>query len=121
MRARNDTRMPASVPYQCVPLCAYVCAPMCVCRLGVAGSILCACLAVRLRFITVAAAPWLAQLLGYALVCSNSEVGGGRRWRLGGLVLMCQRQAMLAVRKMLWGGPLFIPLVPPVNPLCAAH
>ena len=39
-----------------------------------AGSILCACLAVRLRFITVAAAPWLAQLLGYALVCSNSEV-----------------------------------------------
>ena len=47
---------------------------LCARRLGVAGSILCACLAVRLRFITVAAAPWLAQLLGYALVCSNSEV-----------------------------------------------
>ena len=55
-------------------------------RIGTGLSLICACMAVQLRPAAVAAAPWLAQLLGLALVCSNCQVGsafvpGGGRTR----------------------------------------
>jgi hypothetical protein len=37
-------------------------------------------MAVQLRGIAVVLAPWLAQLVGLALICSNSSV---RCWRVG--------------------------------------
>ncbi|KAL4448630.1 hypothetical protein ABPG75_005849 [Micractinium tetrahymenae] len=48
-------------------------------------SLICACMAVQLRGVAVAAAPWAAQLLGAALVCSNSQ---GVNWAIRGACIL---------------------------------